>query len=1087
MAKLDRRRLLLGTSLLAAAPTLLRASHAAAAPDAAMQGAGHEPGDEPPGAPAGEATLTVRQLWTERVDCPLGVEVARPRLSWAAMSAGRGAGQSAYRITAASSRERLEAGEADLWDSGEVRSDRCFEVAYDGKVLHSGQRVWWRVQVWDGAGRAAATSAATWFEMGLLEPADWQAQWLDIEDPEEHADRAAGVHWIWSDAAALASDPQQFRYRLELPSPASAVELLLAAKDDLLGVWIDGKPVSLPDKVFWGSMLRLAIPPEAGSHVIAVQAKAQSGGFMPGSGGAVAALVKVRTTDGGIRRLTTGEDWRAASAAPQGWQGLEFDDGSWPRARSAPVAPACDPRPPRAALWARRQFDIAQPLARARLYATALGAYEIQINGRRLGSARLSPEITVATDHVLYQCHDATPLLKEGSNDIGALIGDGWYASAFSWDNERYSLADSPRRFLAQLVLDFADGSRQVIATDASWSLGPSAVLSSEIYNGEDYDARREDCGSDQRRPASLGVAPAARLVAQIDPPIRTMQSLAARKITQPRPGVFVFDFGQNFAGWCRLHVQGPAGAVVRLRHAEILRADGEVDTSNLRGARATDTYTLRGDPQGEAYEPHFTYHGFRYVELTGFPGKPDVGSLEGLVAHTAAPQTGALSLQNPLAQRIWHNALWSQRSNFFGVPTDCPQRDERMGWMGDIQVFLDAAAFNMDVAAFIRRFMGEVRAGQTPDGAFPIVTPQPLSFPELVTAGWSDAGVILPWTLYRRYGDTAVIEENWLPMQRWLDYVAAVNPDFIWRNRRGLDLGDWLSVDAKSPSDETTPKVLVATAFWARCAVLMAEMAAAIGHADDAARYAQMRSSIEQAFARQFVRPDGRVGNDSQAGYSLALRFGLVPAAQRAAAGARLAADIERRGTRLSTGFLGTPYLLDALADTGHERLAVSLLLQTKYPSWGYMIEKGATTMWERWNGDVGDVAMNSYNHYAFGAVVGFMYRRLAGIAEAAPGFRRISVDPIFDRRIGRVRARYDSCLGPIATEIRGGGHGLSQLALELPANSTAEVRLPGRPHDWREGGRPLGAAAQRLVRSEDSHFVVELGSGQYDLRRRV
>jgi alpha-L-rhamnosidase len=1077
MAKIDRRRLLFGTSLLAASPTLLRPAPAAAAPDEA---------------PAEQATLTVEQLWTERVECPLGLEVSRPRLSWA-LAGGRGARQSAYQVTAASTRERLEAGEADLWDSGQVAADRCFEVAYDGKVLHSGQRVWWRVQAWDGAGRASAASAATWFEMGLLEPSDWQGQWLDVEDPEERADREAGVQWIWSDTLDLASGPQQFRCQLDLREPAAAAELLVAAKDDLLGVWIDGNAAALPTKIFWGTMLRLPLPTAAGRHVIAVQAKAEIGGFMPGTGGGVAALVKVRAAGGDIRRLT-GTDWRASSAAPPGWQALEFDDGAWARARAARVP--CDPRPPRAAQWARRELEITRPLARARLYATALGAYEIQINGQRLGTARLAPEISVAADHVLYQCHDSTALLKQGANDIAALIGDGWYASAFSWANERYCFDDSPRRFLAQLVLDYTDGSREVIATDASWRLADSAVRSSEIYNGEDYDARREGCAcveSGQHaaaspwRPAAIAAAPATRLVAQIAPPIRALQSLAARRITRPRPDVFVFDFGQNFAGWCRLHVKGPAGTVVRLRYAEILRADGEVDQSNLRGARATDTYTLRGEPAGEAYEPHFTYHGFRYVEVTGYPGKPGVDSLEGLVAHSDVRQTGTLSLENALAQRIWYNALWSQRSNFFGVPTDCPQRDERMGWMGDIQVFLDAAAFNMDVDAFIRRFMAEIRAGQTPDGAFPIVTPQPRSFPELVTAGWSDAGVILPWTLYRRYGDTAVIEENWLPMQRWLDYVGAVNPDFIWRQRRGLDLGDWLSVDAKQPSDETTPKALVATAFWARCASLMAEMAAAIGHADDAAAYAQLRANIEQAFGREFVRPDGRVGNDSQTGYSLALRFGLVPAALRGAAGGRLAADIERRGIRLSTGFLGTPYLLDALADSGHEQLAISLLLQTKYPSWGYMVTKGATTMWERWNGDVGDVAMNSYNHYAFGAVVGFMYRRLAGIAEAAPGFRRIAVDPIYDARIGRVRARYESCLGPVATDIQGGRHGLTQLALELPANSVGEVRLPGRPHDWLEGGRALGTAAQRLIGSESSHFVVELGSGRYDLRRRA
>jgi len=1080
MTRINRRRLLFGTGILAAGPTLLRTAPAAAA-------------DAQGEAPADQAPLAVGRVWTERVERPLGVEVSRPRLSWALTGGGRGAGQSAYRVTAASTRKRLEAGAADLWDSGRVPSDRCFEIAYDGEVLHSGQRVWWRVQVWDVAGRAAAESAASWFEMGLLDPSDWQGEWLDIEDPEERADRQA-VSWIWSDAAPLAAGPQQFRCRVELRAAAAAAELLVAAKDDLLGVWIDGKPIALPAQVFWGTMLRLPLPVEAGVHVVAVQAKAEIGGFLPATAGAVAALVKVRETGGDIRRLT-GADWRASSSAPPGWQALEFDDGSWPRAAPASIRP-CDPRPPRAAQWARREFNIAKPLARARLYATALGAYEIHINGQRLGTARLAPEISVATDHVLYQCHDATPLLKQGDNDLTALIGDGWYASAFTWDNARYSFDDSPRRFLAQLVLEYEDGGREIIATDSGWRLAASAVRSSEIYNGEDYDARAESCACVQPgqhvaaspwRPAAMGAAPKTRLVAQIGPPIRALQSLTARRITRPRRGAYVFDFGQNFAGWCRLRAQGPAGTVVRLRFAEILRADGEVDQANLRGARATDTYTLRGDPAVETYEPHFTYHGFRYVEVTGFPGRPGLDSLEGLVAHTDARQTGTLSLENPLAQQIWHNALWSQRSNFFGVPTDCPQRDERMGWMGDIQVFLDAAAFNMDVDAFIRRFMAEVRAGQTPDGAFPIVTPQPRVFPEMVTAGWSDAGVILPWTLYRRYGDTAVIEENWLPMQRWLDFVSQANPDFIWRRRRGLDLGDWLSVDAKSPSDETTPKVLVATAFWARCASLMAEMAAAIGHAGDAARYARMRANIGQAFAREFVQTDGRVGNDSQTGYSLALRFGLVPQALRGAAADRLAAGIERRGTRLSTGFLGTPYLLDALAENGHGKLAVSLLLQTKYPSWGYMIGKGATTMWERWNGDVGDVAMNSYNHYAFGAVVGFMYRRLAGIAEAEPGFRRITVDPIFDPRIGRVRARYDSCLGPIATEIRGDRHGLTQLALELPANSAAEVRLPGRPHDWLEGGRPLGTAARRLIGSQGSRFAVELGAGRYELRRRA
>ncbi len=1083
MAKINRRRALLGTGLLAAAPVLLHATEA-------------RDGQKPAGPPAGP--LRAVGLRAERIALPLGLEVPEPSLSWALESRARRVVQSAYRITAASSRERLLAAPPDLWDSGVVRTDRCFDVRYAGRTLVSAQRVWWRVQVWDGHGRAGSPSEPAWFEMGLLQPSDWQAEWLDIESPEERADRAAGLHWIWTDAPPLAAQPQQFRYSFELPAGVRRARLWLSAKDDLLGVWIDGHPLALPAERPWGSMQDLPLPVTSGRHVIAVSGRADPGTFMPGTGGALAAMVKIWHGEGTLERLDSGPSWRASQTAPPHWMGADFDDRAWAHAQPAATAPPCDPRPPRPAMFARRDFIITRPIARARLYATALGAYEPYINGQRLGTARLAPEITVARDHVLYQCYDATALLHCGTNAIGALIGDGWYASAFSWNNERYALAGSPRRFLAQLVIEYTDGERDVIVTDSRWQLAESMIRAAEIYNGEEYDARLERPGwnapgydAAEWRAATVGERPRERLVAQVDPPIRALQMLAVRAVSEPRPGVYVCDFGQNFAGWCRLHVSGAAGTRVRLRHAEILHPDGTINTSNLRAAQATDHYTLRGDPHGEIYEPHFTYHGFRYVEITGFPGVPTRESLDGVVAHTDAAETGALELEQPIAQQIWHNALWSQRSNFFGVPTDCPQRDERMGWMGDIQVFLDAAAFNMDVDSFIRRFLGEIRAGQTPDGAFPIVTPQPLSFPELVTAGWSDAGVILPWTLYRRYGETGVIQQNWSPMQRWVDYVAQANPDFIWRHRRGLDLGDWLSVVstdpqvAPNPAQATTPKTLVATAYWARCAAMMAEMAGAIGHPEQAQRYGRMHQSIRAAFQQAFVRADGTVGNGSQTSYALALRFGLVPPALRLRAGAHLAANVASRGNLLSTGFLGTPCLLDALADSGQAHLAVTLLLQTRYPSWGYMIEHGATTMWERWNGNAVDQSMNSFNHYALGAVVGFMYRRLGGIDAAAPGFRRIQVDPLFDPRIPRVRAHYDSCLGRIDTELEGGAQGLTRLRLRVPANSSAQVSLPGRAHEWRADGQPLRTAVLRAVQPRVGAFAAEFGSGIYELTR--
>ena len=1061
---INRRQALLATgALVATPPGLLRA-----------------------GQPALRAVLTR----TECIDRPLGLEVAQPRFSWALESPDHNVRQKAYHIRVASQPGLLSGARADLWDSGVIRTDRCFDVPYKGAALHAGQRAWWSVEVWDDRDEASAPSEPTWFEMGLLDPNDWQAQWLAIEGAEERADRAAGLDWIWS-SEGLSPRLQKFRFRCSFPAVPTRAELFLAAKDDLKGVWINGLQLPMPrTSQFWGTMTRFPVELAAGANVICVAATAATTGFFPPDGGAVAALLKVTSADGQVTRLTTGPDWRSSNADGADWTRPDFDDHGWPNAVTSKANTKCEPWVPQPAMLVRHDFNVAKPLARARLYATALGAYEARINGQKVGDAHLSPEVSVASDHVFYQCYDATNLLRPGANALGALVGDGWYASAFAWRNERYSLGGGPRRFRAQLVLDYKDGSREVIATDPQWRMTESAVRSSEIYNGEDYDARAEVPGWDAAgfdagawAACEVGSTPPGKLVAQTDPPIRTTLTLPAKRILQPHPGVFVCDFGQNFSGWCRLRVKGTAGTTVQLRYAEILQASGEIDQANLRGAQATDRYTLRGDPAGETYEPHFTYHGFRYVEVSGFPGTLTAEAILGIVAHTDAAVTGELTAQNPTVQEIWHNAFWSQRSNFFGVPTDCPQRDERLGWMGDIQVFLDAASFNMDVDAFIRRFMAEVRAGQTADGAFPIVTPQPLGFPAMVTSGWSDAGVILPWTLYRRYGETAVIEENWRAMEGWLNYIASANPDFIYRQRRGLDLGDWLSVDAKQPADETTPRVLIATAYWAYCAALMEEMARATGREPETQHYGQVRAQIGSAFASAYIHPDGTVGNGSQTSYVLALRFDLVPAPLREAAGAHLAADIRRRGMKLSTGFLGTPYLLDVLVDNGQTDVAVSLLLQAAYPSWGYMLAKGATTMWERWNGDVGEVWMNSYNHYAFGAVVGFMYRRLAGISPAAPGFRRIDINPIFSTRIGPVRARYKSCLGPISTDVSGDSHGLTRLQVEIPPNSVANIHLPQRAQPWRDGRRALaGRSDLKIVTQSSVGLVLEVGSGRYD-----
>jgi alpha-L-rhamnosidase len=1029
--------------------------------------------------------MLVVDLRTEHTVELLGTEVTRPRLSWRIESDAPDAAQARYRIRAAASSDALDGG-ALLWDSGNVASDASFDIVYGGPALQSMQRVWWSVEVTDNTG-ATALSAPSWFEAGLLSTEGWRADWIEAEDSFAAAERAAGVSWVWSEKA-LDDRPHAFRLDFEAPEDLVSAEVLIAGKDHLRGVWVNGAKSPLDWHFdwdtylpFWGTLAPYAGEIRPGRNSVCALVEADTVGFFPVDGGAFAALIRLHRTDGSVDRIV-GKAFRVMPNAPEGWTAPDFDASGWANVVPSTSWAQGDPRPSEPAMLLRTEFAPSKPVVAARLYATALGAYDARINGRGVSDAILAPEISVAKDHVLYQVHDVTDLILPGANAFGATVGDGWYASPFGWRIERYGFGPAPRRFRAQLRLDYEDGSSEWVTTASDWRLATSAITKSEIYDGETRDARLEQDGWDRAgfddtswSGARRGAEPDTRLIAQTSPALVRTGARRSVSVKEPLPGRYLFDFGQNFSGWVRIRANGPAGTTITAKFAELLNPDGTADLSNLRLARATDTFILAGTGE-ESFEPSFTYHGFRYVEIAGYPGIPTADDIEGIVVNSACAETGSMTFPDaPLLQTIWQNALWSQRSNFFAVPTDCPQRDERMGWMGDIQVFLDAAAFNMDVDPFIRRFLLEARAAQREDGAYPIVVPQPLSFPDVVTAGWSEAGIILPWQLWQRYGDTAVIDENWDAMEGWMAYVARANPDGIWRNDRGLDLGDWLSVDAIKPDDETTPRVLCATAYWAWCAELMADMADVTGRNGDARCYRDLRERIGEAFAREFVSDDGTAGNGSQCSQVLALHMGLVPDAHRAAAAEVLARDIRARGMKLSTGFLGTPYILDVLADAGlHEEVA-GLLLQTRYPSWGYMPSQGATTMWERWNGDTGDLSMNSYNHYAFGAIVGFFYRRLAGIAPATPGFRTIAARPLWYPAIGRVSARYDSIVGTITAETDGDATGLTSFKLTVPANATAEVELPG--NSWRAGGQSLPG--------DSTATRITVGSGSHDFTR--
>ncbi len=1035
--------------------------------------------------------LRVLGPMTENVDGPIGVQLAEVRLSWRLETARRGTMQSAYQIQVASSAGNLKKGKFDLWDSGRIPSDQSFDVVYRGKPLASRQRAYWQVKVWDNHKRVATSAPAFW-EMGLLSPADWTGTWLAAEDAEMRGDRQVGLNWVGGKRPE-GKMPRQFRFNFTLDADAEVTLTTIASGGYRL--FLDGNPVALPphSSIDFG-------PPGATSNLVALKAGKHSVGFSIDDWDAwatyfglttfnCAAMVRARLADGRIVRIDSGGT-RTSIDKPDDWASVAFDDSAWPLAEPISIPKA--PFPSKGAFLLRRTFEASGKVVSARLYVTALGAHETYINGRKVDDSVLAPEFTDYRKRVLYRVHDVTALVNQGANAIAAMVGDGWYGS-FLAPTGRFSFGDAPLRYLAQLEMTYADGRTHTVTTDEQWSLCAAPVTMSEIYDGEDYDARLEQpgwatasFGSDARWTAVTVAPPAAgRLEGMISPPIRRTATLAAKSV-KAVAGDYVVDFGQNFAGWVRLKTQGRAGDRISLRFAEVLNADGSVDQSNLRMARATDFYTLKGDPAGESYEPHFTYHGFRYVQVSGLSAAPAADDIVGIVVHSDLPETGHLRIDNALISQLWRNALWSQRSNFIGIPTDCPQRDERLGWMGDANVFWDAAPFNMNVASFTERWMADVRDAQGSNGAYSVVSPNTLDDDGKsgATPCWSDAGVMLPWVAWKRYGDTAIIDQHWNSMTRYIDSILSNNKDFIWSNKRGMDYGDWVSFDGKEPGDPTTPKDLIGTAMWKHSVDALVDMARATKRDAEESRYEALSANIKAAFIKTFVQADGTVGNDSQTSYILAIHFDMLPADLRAAAAARLKANVIRRGNFLTSGFIGTAYSLDALTEAGYPETVYDLLLRTQYPSWGYMVVKGATTIWERWNGDVGDVSMNSYNHYALGAVTGFVFRRIAGIDPLAPGFKIFVVNPVLDARVKSGGGDYDSILGRLATDWSQGPNGDFSMKVTVAPNAKARVHLPARPGaKIRENGNSIaGSADVRLIATDNAATIVEVGSGTYD-----
>lgn len=708
----------------------------------------------------------------------------------------------------------------------------------------------------------------------------------------------------------------------------------------------------------------------------------------------------------------------------------------------------------------RKEFSLGKTVASARVYVTSHGYYELHINGKKVGDQVLTPGWTSYGKRLQYQVYDVTDQVVKGNNAIGAVLGDGWYRGTLGWGTN-WAIYGKTLGLLAQLKVRFTDGTEALIITDESWTCNQDgAIRMNDIYNGETYDATKKLTGwnlpgYDQSKWKKVKVASYTdNLVASEGAPIRKIQEVKPVKIFKSPSGNLLVDMGQNMVGWIRLKVSGPKGTVVTLRHAEILDKHGEFYTENLRGAKCQLTYTLAGTGE-ETYEPRFTFMGFRYVEVKGFPGTLTADNITGVVIHSDMAPTGSYDCSNPLVNQLQHNIVWGQKGNFVDVPTDCPQRDERLGWTGDAQAFCRTAAFNFDVSAFFTKWLRDVALDQKQGGEVPDVIPDVLNRQDAATAapsaGWGDVAIIAPWTMYTVFGDKQFLENQYPSMKKWVEYIRKKAGDsYMWKG--GSKYGDWLfyhpPVNNHTAADGYTEPDFIATAFFAYSANLLSQAANALGKTDDEKTYSGLYNKIRDVFIKEYVTPAGRVGTCSQTSYILALKFGLLPEELRPKAAEFLVADIKSRRNHISTGFLGTPYIAHELSEAGYSDVAYDLLLQETYPSWLYPVKMGATTIWERWDGQktdstFQDAGMNSFNHYAYGAIGDWMYRVSAGIETDGPGYKKLILQPHPTTKLSYAKASFESPYGKVESGWER-KEGKVIVKVSIPANTQATVFLP-------------------------------------------
>jgi alpha-L-rhamnosidase len=903
---------------------------------------------------SGNAQVVVKNLRCENRINPAGIDILNPRFSWQLVSDQRRTEQTDYEI-----RVGYKTGKSEFWNSGKITSSQSVFVPYAGKGLQSGVVYYWQVRISDNKGKTSDWSEKAFWQMGLLQPSDWKAKWIESTS--------------------------------------------------------DADTVNGPALLF------------------------------------------------------------------------------------------------------RKEFSSEKKISSATVFITTHGMYEAFINGNKIGNAFLTPGWTSYNKRLQYQVYDVTTFLKKGKNVFGVNTGSGWYRTNLAWDNNK-NIYGKKIGLLSQLEINYADGTSETIVSDGTWKTSDQGpIRSSEIYNGETYDARKEMEGwnetgfNDQVWQQVIEKDfPKNNLIATYNEPVSMHESFKPVRVFKTPKGEQVVDFGQNLVGWERFVVTGKPGDTITIDHAEVLDKEGNFYTDNLRAAKSENIYILK-DNEG-AFSPHFTFHGFRYIRIKGFKGEIrldtsnkklrddviDFGTgpktnylyIGAVTLYSDMEKTGQFECSNTMLNQLQHNIQWGQKGNFLDVPTDCPQRDERLGWTGDAQAFSRTAAYNMDVHNFFSKWLKDLAADQSDDGRVPFVVPNVLGAMAGGSAGWADASTIIPWNMWLAYGDPKILEDQYASMKSWVGFMQNHSKDYLWNT--GFHFGDWLfyrPADDNDGRSAVTDKYLIAQCFYAYSTQLLLNAAKVLNKTEDVQKYTDLLQHINEAYLKEYVTPSGRLVSGTQTAYVLALQFDMLPENLRAQAAKRLADNIQDYDNHLTTGFLGTPYLCQVLSRYGYDAVAYKLLLQETYPSWLYPVKMGATTIWERWDGEKPDSSfqtpgMNSFNHYAYGAIGDWMYRNITGIDNYgdAAGYKKIKIQPHPGGNLIYANADLETVYGKISVHWKIDGKKLV-MDVEIPANTSGVIYIPASTEEAiTENGKPLSEVKEiKSSGKEGNYFVIQVGSGVY------